>query len=76
MRMRISRLYQNPKTKEFLLNEEVYCGRCFTNFEDEYAHQIHRTKAGRADSICLDPESVDLEAYVNFGDALVWKCKD
>lgn len=74
--MYIRSLRQNPKTKEFLLNEEKYCGRCFLNFEDEYAHQIHRTHGGKSYSKCLDPESVDLVAYVNFGDALVWKCRD
>ena len=74
--MTISRVKQNPKTKEFLVNEERYCGRCFLNFEDEYAHQIHRTHGGKAYSKCLDPETVDLERYIGYGNALVWKCKD
>ena len=69
-------LRQNPKTQEFLLNEERYCGRCFVNFEDEFAHQVHRTHGGKAYSNCLDPESVDLEKYISFGNALNWKCKD
>jgi hypothetical protein len=74
--MTIRQLRQNPRTKEFLFDEERYCGRCFLNFEDEYAHQIHRTHGGKAYSKCLDPESVDLESYVNFRNSLVRKCKD
>jgi hypothetical protein len=67
---------ENPVTKELLENEEKHCGRCFLNFEDEFAHQIHRTHGGKSYSKCLDPESVDLVAYANFADALVWKCRD
>jgi len=70
------RVRQNPKTREFLDDYERYCGRCFANFEDEFAHQIHRTHGGTSYSRCLEPESVDLEAYVNISGALVWKCKD
>jgi hypothetical protein len=70
------RVRQNPKTREFLDDYERYCGRCFANFEDEFAHQIHRTHGGKSYSRCLEPESVDLEAYVNISGALVWKCKD
>ena len=70
------RVRKNPKSKEVLDNYERYCGRCFYNFEDEYAHLIHRTNAGKANSLCLEPESVDLEAYVNSNGALIWKCKD
>lgn len=66
----------NPKTNEALINEEKYCGRCFINFEDEFAHQCHRTHGGKAESKCLEPESVDLEPYVNAKNTLVWKCKD
>ena len=72
----MKRVKQNPKTKEVLNSNESYCGRCFYNFEDEYAHLIHRTHAGKSYSRCLDPESVDLEAYVNSNGALVWKCKE
>ena len=67
---------ENPVTKELLEKDEKYCGRCFLNFEDEFAHQIHRTHGGKSYSKCLDPESVDLVAYANFADALVWKCRD
>ena len=70
------RIRSNPKTKEILLGYEQYCGRCYTNFEDDFAHQIHRTHGGKSYSRCLDPETVDLECYVNQGGALVWKCKD
>jgi hypothetical protein len=69
-------LRRNPRTSEYLYGYEKYCGRCFTNFEDEFAHQCHRTHGGQSYSRCLDPESVDLEAYVNRSGALVWKCKD
>jgi hypothetical protein len=73
---KMKRVRKNPKTKEVLDDYERYCGRCFCNFEDEYAHLMHRSHGGKSYSKCLDPESSDLEAYVNPNGALVWKCKD
>jgi hypothetical protein len=70
------RVKQNPRTREVLDNYERYCGRCYVNFEDEFAHQIHRTHGGKSYSRCLDPESVDLEPYINVSGSMVWKCKD
>jgi hypothetical protein len=72
----MKRVRHNPRTKEVLDDYERYCGRCYVNFEDEYAHQCHRTFGGKSYSRCLDPETVDLERYVNPNNALVWKCKD
>jgi hypothetical protein len=69
------RVTLNPRTQEILINYEQYCGRCFLNFEDQYAHLLHRTHAGKSYSRCLDPEACDLEAYVNSRGSLVWKCK-
>ena len=66
----------NPRTQELLVDYEQYCGRCFLNFEDQYAHLSHRTHAGKSYSKCLDPETCDLQAYVNSRGSLVWKCKD
>ena len=74
--VRMIYIRRNPRTSEYLYGYEKYCGRCFTNFEDEYAHQCHRTHGGKSYSRCLDPESIDLEAFVNRSGALVWKCKD
>jgi hypothetical protein len=72
----MKRVRMNPKTKEVLDDFERYCGRCFSNFEDQYAHQLHRSHGGKSYSKCLDPESSDLDAYVNPNGALVWKCRD
>ena len=70
------RVRRNPKTSEVLDYFEKYCGRCFWNFEDDYAHLMHRSHAGKSYSRCLEPKSCDLEAYENANGALVWKCKD
>ena len=70
------RVRRNPKTKEVLDHYERYCGRCFLNFEDQYAHLMHRTYAGKSYSRCLNPKACDLEDYVNANGAVVWKCKD
>lgn len=72
----MKRVIQNPKTKEILDDYERYCRRCFLNFEDQYAHLMHRSHAGKSYSKCLDPESSDLESYVNGNGARVWRCKD
>lgn len=72
----MKRITVNPKTKEFLEGFEIYCGRCFANFEDQYAHSMHRTHGGKSYSKCLDPETTDLLAYANSMGALVWKCRE
>jgi hypothetical protein len=35
MAKKIYKLIQNPKTKGFLRNAEIYCEKCFENFGDE-----------------------------------------
>jgi hypothetical protein len=73
MAKRTYQIIRNPKTGSFLRNKEVYCGRCFENFGDDYTLEMHRTNGGELDSKCLPPKSIPLTPQRNFSGAVVWR---
>lgn len=73
---RIYELKRNPITKEFLINDEQFCPRCFINFGDWELAAIHRSNGNQKNSICLKPEDVGLTSYKSYGGALVWGMTD
>lgn len=73
MAKKIYKLIQNPHTKAFLRNREVYCEKCFENFGDEYTLDIHRTVSGDPQSDCIYPKSIPLTPQRNFNGAVVWR---
>jgi hypothetical protein len=73
MAKRTYQINRNPKTGSFLRNKEVYCGRCFENFGDDYTLEMHRSNGGELDSKCLPPKSIPLTPQRNFAGAVVWR---
>ena len=73
MAKRLYKLIQNPKTKAFLRNREVYCEKCFENFGDEQTLNIHRSVIGDPHSDCRTPKSIPLTPQRNFTGAVVWR---
>jgi hypothetical protein len=73
MAKKIYKLIQNPKTKGFLRNAEVYCEKCFENFGDEQTLNIHRSIGGDPNSDCIYPKSIPLTPQRNFDGAVVWR---
>jgi hypothetical protein len=62
----------NPRTGYQLRNKEVYCSDCGRNFGDIYTLQKHRIKGIFGAVACVDPQAVNMTAYVNFSEAIVW----
>ena len=73
MAKRTYKIIRNPHTGSFLRNKEVYCGRCFENFGDEFTLNMHRTDAGSLESKCLPPKKIPLTPQHNFSGAVVWR---
>ena len=73
MAKRTYQINRNPKTGSFLRNKEVYCGRCFENFGDDFSLEMHRSNGGELDSKCLPPKSIPLTPQRNFAGAVVWR---
>ena len=73
MAKKLYKLIQNPKTKEFLRNREVYCEKCFENFGDIYTLDLHRSVIGDPDSDCRNPRGIPLTPQRNFTGAVVWR---
>jgi hypothetical protein len=67
------KIIRNPHTGSILRNREVFCGRCFENFGDEYTLNMHRTAGGDLESECLLPKSIPLTPQRNFSGAVVWR---
>lgn len=63
----------NSRTGYQLRNKEVFCSDCGRNFGDIYTLQKHRIKGIFGDEACVDPQAVNMTAYVNFSEAIVWK---
>jgi 5-methylcytosine-specific restriction endonuclease McrA len=64
---------KNTRTGYFLRNNEVFCSSCGRNFGDIYTLEKHRVKSYTGDLACVDPQSVNMTAHINFCEAIVWK---
>jgi hypothetical protein len=73
MPKKIYKLIQNPETKRFLRNREVFCPLCFENFGDEFTLNIHRKKVEESKSECINPREIPLTPQKNFDGAVVWR---
>jgi len=67
------KIHTNPRTGFQLRNDEVYCSFCGRNFGDIFTLQRHRVKGIFGEVTCVDPQSVDMQAHVNFSQAIVWR---
>jgi len=63
----------NSRTGFKLRNQEVYCSICGRNFGDDFTLQKHRVKTIFGEVNCVDPQSLNMNAHVNFSEAIVWK---